>query len=102
LSYKLQIFVDFYNDLDSITQYITKTLQNPRAATRLSDDAEAACYSLVDFPEAHRLYQPPHPMKHEYRVISVRNYNIFYTVENETIKVRHIIYAKRDAGALLK
>jgi plasmid stabilization system protein ParE len=101
LSYKLQILSSYDNDLEGIARYITQTLKNPTAATHLADDAEAACYSLVDFPEAHRLYRPPHPMEHEYRIVSVRNYNIFYTVENDTIKVRHIIYAQRDAGSVL-
>jgi len=92
----------FQQDLDSITDYITYTLEAPKAASNLLDELEKSIKDLKMFPLAHRLYRPIKPILTEYRVLTVKNYLVFYVVLEKTIEIHRIIYKKRNLSQLLK
>ena len=92
----------FQQDIDSITDYITYTLEAPKAASNLLDELEKSIKDLKMFPLAHRLYRPIKPILTEYRVLTVKNYLVFYVVLEETIEIHRIIYKKRNLSQLLK
>ena len=83
-------------------EYITFTLEAPRAALNLLDELEKAINNLKILPLAHRLYRPIKPIQTEYRVLTVKNYLVFYVVLDETIEIHRIIYKKRDLSKLIK
>ena len=92
----------FQQDIDSITDYITYTLEAPKAASNLLDELEKSIKDLKMFPLAHQLYRPIKPILTEYRVLTVKNYLVFYVVLEETIEIHRIIYKKRNLSQLIK
>ena len=92
----------FQQDLDTIIDYITYTLEAPKAASNLLDELEKSITDLKTFPLAHRLYRPIKPLTTEYRVLTVKNYLVFYIVLETTIEIHRIIYKKRNLSQLIK
>jgi len=92
----------FQQDLNAIIDYITYTLEAPRAASNLLDELEKSINDLKLFPLAHRLYRPIKPISAMYRVLTVKNYLVFYIVLEETIEIHRIIYKKRNLSQLIK
>jgi len=92
----------FRHDLDTIIDYITNTLEAHQAASNLLDDLEKSINGLKMFPLAHRLYRPIKPILTEYRVLTVKNYLVFYVVLEKTIEIHRIVYKKRNLSQLIK
>ena len=42
------------------------------------------------------------PLKHEYRILHVDHYSLFYVVEHKRIEIYRVIHARRDALQILK
>lgn len=55
-------------------------------------------YYKVNFPYSCRVYQPVKPLEQEYRIMSVKNYAVSYTVDeqNKLVEITRVFYAKRD------
>jgi len=92
----------FQLDLNAIIDYITYNLEAPRAASNLLDELEKSINDLKMFPLAHRLYRSIKPILAKYRVLTVKNYLVFYIVLDETIEIHRIIYKKRNLSQLIK
>jgi toxin ParE1/3/4 len=92
----------FQQDLDAIIDYITYILEAPQAASNLLDELEKSINDLKMFPLAHRLYRPIKPLMVEYRVLTVKNYLVFYIALEKTIEIHRIIYKKRNLSQLIK
>jgi addiction module RelE/StbE family toxin len=92
----------FQQELNAIVEYIIFTLEAPQAALNLLDELEKSINNLKAFPLAHRLYHPVKPIKTEYRVLTVKNYLVFYVVLEETIEIHRIIYRKRNLSQLIQ
>jgi plasmid stabilization system protein ParE len=99
--FELTILPSFYEELDEILDYISNTLEAPGAARNLTVEIRKAIKDLREFPFAHRPYSPPESLPLEFRIITVKNYLVFYTVK-DFIEVHHIFYKKRDILRLLK
>jgi addiction module RelE/StbE family toxin len=100
--FEIKYLPSFHQELDAIMEYITYTLEAPRAALNLLDELEKAIIKLKDMPLAHRLYRPIKPLSAEYRILTVKNYLVFYIVQEETIEIHRIIYKKRNLSQLIK
>jgi len=92
----------FQKDLNAIVDYIVCTLEAPQAASNLLDELEKSINDLKVFPLAHRLYRPIKPLTVEYRVLTVKNYLVFYVVLEKAIEIHRIIYKKRNLSQLIK
>ena len=99
---EIKYLPSFQQDLNAITEYIIFTLEAPQAALNLLDELEKSINNLKEFPLAHRLYRPIKPISAEYRVLTVKNYLVFYIVLEETIEIHRIIYKKRNLSQLIK
>ena len=99
---EIKYLPSFQQELNAIVDYITFTLEAPRAASNLLDELEQSINDLKIFPLAHRLYRPLKPIPTEYRVLTVKNYLVFYVVLGETIEIHRIIYRKRNLSQLIK
>lgn len=101
--YKLDYLPLAKKDMVEIVQYISHKLGNPAAALRLAQDFISASEHLTTFPYASPVYFPIRALQHEYRTVRVRNYLMFYWVDeaDKRIVIARVIYAKRDHDALL-
>ena len=96
--YYLPIALD---DLKSIVRYITYKLESPRSAERLLSKIEKEVQKIADNPFRCHLFISPEKLKHEYRVLHIDNYSLFYVVENEKIEIYRVIHALRDISRII-
>ena len=91
-------------DMIDIIRYLSHDLCNPIAAERLSEEMIETADRLIGFPYINAVYHAMKPLKKEYRKFIVRNYIIFYWIDEEEKKVTiaRVIYARRDNERLLK
>jgi len=99
---EIKYLPSFQQELNAVVEYIIFTLEAPQAAINLLDELEKSINNLKVFPLAHRLYHPVKPIKTEYRVLTVKNYLVFYVVLEETIEIHRIIYRKRNLSQLIQ
>ncbi|MFI3327346.1 MAG: type II toxin-antitoxin system RelE/ParE family toxin [Clostridia bacterium] len=99
--YKLQYLPLAKDDLDEIILYISDILNSPKAALNLLDDIEKNIKTLIKFPFAFPVYDKLSDLQYEYRMIPVKNYAVFYIVENNIVEIHRIVYAKMDFSKLL-
>lgn len=96
--YKLEFLPVAKNDMLEIVKYISDDLNNPQAASRLAEEFIQADENVCRFPYVNNVYIPVKPLELEYRRIIVKNYLMFYTVDEtrKTVTVMRVIYGKRD------
>ena len=101
--YDLQYLPSARKDMVDVVRYISETLHNPTAAERLAEELIEAGDSILTFPYANPVHMPIRPLKHEYRKLRVRNYLVFYWVDEERKLVTdaRMIYARRNYEGLL-
>jgi len=92
----------FYQELDAIVEYISVTLEAPKAALNLLNELDTSISELLKNPNAHRLYRPIKPIETKYRILTVKNYLVFYIVLENYIEIHRIIYKKRNLSQLIK
>ncbi len=102
--YKLEYLPQARQDMVDIVRYISCVLGNPAAASKLATELIHSADGLTDFPYAYPVYVPIKPLQYEYRKLPVKNYFLFYRVEEETktITMMRVIYARRDYGKLME
>jgi len=86
-----------------IAQYISHELLNPTAAEKLADKMIDAAERLTDFPYINAVHQSIKPLKNEYRKLIVKNYIMFYWVDEKEklVTIARVIYARRDYEELI-
>lgn len=102
--YRLEYLPAALQDMVEIVRYISMELKNPLAADRLAVELIEAGDGISAFPYANPVHLPVRPLKHEYRKLPVKNYLMFYWVDEEKklVTVARVLYAKRDHEQLLK
>ena len=86
--------------------YIAETLQNPKAANDLLNDAENAIFERLPIAES---FEPYHSAKHrryKYYRIYVKNYIVYYVViddegPDKIMEVRRFLYNKQNQKELV-
>ena len=99
---EIKYLPSFQQELDAVVDYISLTLEAPRAALNLVNKLDTEIKRLKEFPNAHRLYRPIKPIKTQYRILTVKNYLVFYVVLEKHIEIHRIIYNKRNLSQLIK
>ena len=99
--YKIHYLPIALDDLKSIVRYITYKLESPRSAERLISKVEKEVQKIANNPFRCHLFVSPEKLKHEYRVLHIENYSLFYVVENEKIEIHRVIYKRRDTLQIL-
>lgn len=94
--YKLKYLPLAQKDLVNIMNYIAENLRAPKAAIDLIDALDSSILRLQQFPYSCRVYQSTEPLENEYRILTVKNYMVFYVVIENTVEIHRIIYAKMD------
>ena len=101
--YQLEYLPIAMQDMMEIARYISRKLLNPAAAARLADEMVKAAEALTAFPYSKPVHITPKPLKQEYRRLAVKNYAMFYWVDEaeKKIVIARVIYAHRDVDKLL-
>lgn len=91
-------------DITDAVNYIAETFAAPKAALDLLDALDESISRLKDFPYSCRVYQPVKPLEYEYRILIVKNYAVFYTVNEpeKLVEVFRIFHAKRELDKQLR
>lgn len=99
--YKVKYLPLFYNDLDKITDYIVYKLNNEIVANNFVNELENEINKRAYNPEAYEEYISTRKRQNTYYTIYVKNYTIFYTVKDNTMEVRRILYSRRNFDKLI-
>jgi len=104
MKYEIRYLPLASRDLSNIISYIADELKTPKVAIDLIDALDISISRLVQFPYSCRvyLYQFEKPLDNEYRVLPVKNYLVFYVVEEQVVEIHRVIYAKMDLSKVIK
>lgn len=100
--YKIKYLPIAQKDLINIVDYISDILKNPQAALELLNNIDHSISLLKQFPYSCRIYPSKDSLETEYRLLSVKNYLIFYVVVDYDIEIHRIVFAKKDIGNLIE
>ncbi len=102
--YELEYLPAAQRDMVEAVRYISEELRNTVAANQLAAELIKAGDSILDFPYANPVYTPARPLKYEYRKILIRNYLMFYRVDEgkRLVSVARVVYARRNYESLLE
>src|SRR5699024_12204182 len=95
IMYKLQYLPLAQQDLRNITFYISDTLKNPLAAIQLVEAFDHSISKIQEFPYAHKVYLTVEMLEKEYRILPVKNYLLFYLVNEIELEINRIVYVIR-------
>ena len=97
--YKIKYLPVFYEDLDLITDYIMYKLNNLIVVNKFIDTIEEKILERSYNPKGYEQYIVNE--KETYYRLYIKNYTIFYTVKEQTMEIRRIIYSKRNLDKLI-
>ena len=100
--YELKYLPLAQKDLWDITSYIADNLKAPKAAMDFVDTLDNSISRLQQFPYSCKLYRPQESLEAEYRLLSVKNYLVFYVVTENEVEIHRIVYAKMNLEKLIK
>ena len=103
MKYKVITLQHAKKELVEIQQYITEELQSPQAAFDFVDDIEEQILNLEHMPKRFALVDDERLASKGVRLIPVKNFLIFYVVDEEakTVNIVSVMYGKRDWMNLL-
>ncbi|MBR0313141.1 MAG: type II toxin-antitoxin system RelE/ParE family toxin [Oscillospiraceae bacterium] len=88
------------DDILAAVEYIAYKLDNPSAAEALLDELDKTVERVARFPYSSELYRTDRPMRKEIRMVSVKNYVLYYAVTEETVEMQRLIHRRRDKTQL--
>lgn len=90
-------------DINAIIRYYETEKKNFLFAVKLADELEEAIKSLRRFPYINPVHISGIRLKHEYRKLLVRNYLVFYWIQEEskTVIIYRVLYAGMDYDRFL-
>jgi toxin ParE1/3/4 len=91
----------FYQDLDSITDYVLFELKNKIAAKALVTNVESTIKKRLANPLSVAAYRSIGIRPYPYRRILVGNYLIFYVVIDNIMVVRRLLYGRSDLNRII-
>lgn len=94
--YSVEVTLQAQEQMREIALYVAKELKNGDAALGLLDSFEEAILSLEEFPKRVAL-TPEEPWRSEgVRQLVVENFNIYFWIDEEIVRVTAVVYQKRD------
>ena len=101
--YQIEYLPIARRDMVEIVKYISQMLCNPSAAEKLADEMIQAAERLIKYPYIHPVYRTIKPLMHDYRKLKVKNYVMFYYIDEvrKKVVVSRVIYSRRDFEKLL-
>jgi plasmid stabilization system protein ParE len=100
--YKLIFAKNFKEDVKSSVNYIKHTLQAPIAAERLKSEIKKTYKSIKDMPFIYPVVPNDYLASRGFRFTMVKNYMLFYIIEEKEINMVRFLYGHRDWINILK
>lgn len=97
--FEIEYSPEFYNDLDAIIDYIKNELKNNIAAINLVNKVEKSILNRLENPLNYEQYKTK--ANNTYYRIYINNYTVFYTISNNIMQIRRIVYSARRLYKLL-
>ncbi len=99
--YKVVYLPTARGELEEAVLYIANELSAPDAALSLLDEIDHAVQKLQEMPYRHAIYPSLYALKNEVRFFPIKNYNVFYIVDEaqQTVEIRRILYQRRNITA---
>ena len=99
--YTIRYSATYINQFNSILNYLVNTLNNRIAAENFYNEVIRELEVRSYNPTSYEKYISNTKRKNTYYRIYVKNYTIFYTVKDNTMEVRRILYARRNFDELV-
>ena len=101
-TYEINITDIAERDILEIARYVMQESYNVDTALRLIDEIETAISKLADMPH-YALVLDERLRKLGYRKINVKNYIVFFCIdeENLVVNIERILYSRRDWTRIL-
>lgn len=99
--YTIKYSQTYINQFNHILKYFVNTLKNKIAADDFYNEVIKEIEKRSKNPESYEKYVSIKKKKSTYYRIYIRNYTIFYTVKNNIMEVRRILYSKRNINNLV-
>ena len=97
--FEVRYSLEFFEELDAITLYIKNELKNNIVANKLVERVESEIAKRRESPKSYKQYRTKGG--YTYYRIYVDNYIIFYTVTENIMEVRNILYHRRNFEKLI-
>ena len=91
----------YINQFNSILKYFINDLKNKIAAENFYNEVIKEIETRSKNQEGYEKYISNRKRKNTYYRIYVKNYTIFYTVKDNTMEIRRILYSKRNFDKLV-
>ena len=91
----------YISQFNSILKYFVNNLKNKIAAENFYNEVIKEIEKRSENPEGYEKYISTRKRKNTYYRIYVKNYTIFYTVKDNTMEVRRILYSRRNFDKLV-
>jgi addiction module RelE/StbE family toxin len=103
MAYQVIITEPAERDLTDICKYIAEKLHSPGAALAFLDDVEKRVSALDDMPYKYALVSDKRLAIMGIRKIPVKNYLVFYLVDEEkqSVAVVRVLYGRRNWSCLI-
>lgn len=88
-------------DLNDIFDYISLELVSPEAAEQLIEKMQVEVERVCEFLFSRPLLSDKILRAKGYRLIVVKNFNLFYIIKDQTILIQRVLYGRRNYEALL-
>ena len=100
--YKLLYLPVARDDISKAVSYIANTLDSPLAAKNFARELEKALLRLQEYPFSCSVYPTPSLNGH-YRFMPVRNYCVFYSVDeaSQIVEISRVLYARMDIERMI-
>ena len=99
--YIIKYSATYINQFNNILNYLVNNLNNRIAAenfyNKVIKEIETRSYN----PTSYEKYISTRKRQNTYYKIYVKNYTIFYTVKDNTMELRRILYSKRNFDELV-
>ncbi len=96
MTYRIDITSDARDDLKQIREYISIDLNNVKAASKIVGNIIKSIRRLKDFPEIGAPLSARVSEETDYRYLVCGNYNVFYRLESQTVKIVRVLNARRN------
>jgi len=102
--YRIEFLPIAKKDIDDIIYYISHNLKNITASKKLRDLFWNALTNILEFPYGSSVYHSIAVLKHEYRSYRVKNFLMFYMIneEEKVITIVRVLYQKMDINNILE
>ena len=102
-NYRIDLSLPAENDLRDILHYIATQLLEPQTALEMLNFIEAEVNTLSFMPQRQPLIRDKRLAKLGYRLLPVKNYLVFYSIneEEQMVNIERILYKRRNWHHLL-